>query len=150
MVIKFGGSNKEYYFLSNFYNGDYAMFMFRSEVFRTAEHAYQATKSLHLKDRVSYENIKRAPNPLAAKAESYKIEPRSEELVEEWHKIKNDEMLEICRAKFRHPVLKEALLATGDKVLLEDAGSDYWGVGEDGEGQNVLGKILMKIREEIQ
>lgn len=49
-------------------------------------------------------------------------------------------------------------MATGDEELVEDSvqNSDpahrdaFWGNGPDGTGKNMLGKILMKIREELK
>ena len=57
----------------------------------------------------------------------------------------------ICRAKFfQNEDLGQKLMNTGDAVLIEGNywGDRYWGVC-NGEGQNKLGKILMKIREEL-
>ena len=47
--------------------------------------------------------------------------------------------------------LKEKLLATGDKILIEGNtwNDDFWGKCSD-NGKNNLGIILMKIREEIK
>lgn len=43
------------------------------------------------------------------------------------------------------------LLATRDRMLIEgnDWGDTFWGM-VDGEGENNLGKILMRVREEIK
>ena len=66
-------------------------------------------------------------------------------------------MLDILRAKFAVPELKEKLIATGDAELVE---GNRWHDNRRGkcscekrqnkEGQNWLGKILMEIRKEIQ
>ena len=60
--------------------------------------------------------------------------------------------MEKCvRYKFaHHPELKEKLLATGDAYLEEGNtwGDRIWGVYQ-GQGENRLGKILMKIRKEL-
>ena len=57
-------------------------------------------------------------------------------------------------AKFtQHKDLEELLLSTGDREIVEDTGQsgDYlWGIGADGTGSNLLGKALMKAREEIR
>jgi len=58
-------------------------------------------------------------------------------------------MRKIVFNKFqRNDRLREQLLMTGDKVLIEanSWGDVYWGVC-DGVGENHLGKILMKTRE---
>ncbi len=60
-------------------------------------------------------------------------------------------MLEVVRAKFRVNVLAEKLLATGDDELVEHNTWDdsFWGTC-NGEGENHLGKILMKVRQELR
>jgi len=47
--------------------------------------------------------------------------------------------------------LRELLLGTGHRELVEASPFDhYWGCGADGSGQNRLGRLLMKIREEFR
>ncbi|AUG85284.1 hypothetical protein FDJ20_gp082 [Vibrio phage Thalassa] len=62
--------------------------------------------------------------------------------------------METClRAKFSNPHLAHLLLATGDAELIEGNwwGDGFWGVIEKtGHGHNNLGKLLMKIREELR
>lgn len=42
------------------------------------------------------------------------------------------------------------MLATGDEDIVENAPSDYyWGCGADGSGKNMLGKILMEVRNTL-
>ena len=55
-------------------------------------------------------------------------------------------------AKFtQHERLTKMLLDTGDRKLVEHTTRDsYWGDGGDGSGQNRLGKLLMKLREELR
>jgi predicted NAD-dependent protein-ADP-ribosyltransferase YbiA (DUF1768 family) len=39
-------------------------------------------------------------------------------------------------------------LATGDEEIIENSPIDsYWGCGADGQGKNMLGKILMETRD---
>jgi N-glycosidase YbiA len=56
------------------------------------------------------------------------------------------------RRKFElHPALRTMLLATGDEELAEANPADsYWGIGGDGNGCNKLGKIMIRIRAELQ
>lgn len=71
---------------------------------------------------------------------------------EGWDKLKTDVMYELVRQKFRqHPQLSEQLLSTGDANLVEGNwwGDKFWGVCK-GEGENHLGLILMRVRQEIR
>lgn len=78
-------------------------------------------------------------------------------IIGDWEEIKDEVMLEAIRAKFeQHPDLADLLLCTGDTRIEERTKSDsYWGVvpkkGKPGqwEGKNVLGELLMKVREEL-
>lgn len=61
-------------------------------------------------------------------------------------------MYEIVKAKFtQNEDLKQRLLETGDMYLEEGNtwGDRTWGT-INGKGQNRLGKILMKVREELK
>ena len=61
-------------------------------------------------------------------------------------------MLKALRCKFNdNPELKKKLLATGNKRLIEHTHNDsYWGDGGDGRGKNKLGKLLERVRSELQ
>ena len=51
----------------------------------------------------------------------------------------------------QHDRLMKLLLDTGDRNLVEHTGRDsYWGDRGDGSGQNKLGKLLMRLREEFR
>lgn len=50
----------------------------------------------------------------------------------------------------QHEYVKRKLMATGDRILVEDSWrDDVWGWGENKEGQNLLGKLWMEIRQEL-
>jgi ribA/ribD-fused uncharacterized protein len=53
---------------------------------------------------------------------------------------------------YRHrEELRELLLSTGDRVLVEDASNDgFWGRGRNFHGQNMLGVILMETRTALR
>ena len=59
-------------------------------------------------------------------------------------------MKELLRQKFLIPELGQMLLETGNSPLEETNswGDTYWGVCK-GVGKNMLGKLLMEVRNEI-
>jgi ribA/ribD-fused uncharacterized protein len=128
----------EYRFLSNFYG---CQLNLNGWVFSSVENAYQASKSTDPEVWKQFQNLS-APQ---AKRLGRKIEMRAD-----WDQIKLDVMEELLREKFSIPSLKEKLLNTGSQELVEGNhwGDVYWGVCR-GSGQNQLGKLLMKIRQEI-
>ena len=60
-------------------------------------------------------------------------------------------MEEILRAKTeQHEDVRDVLKKTGKRTIIENSPVDsFWGIGHDGKGQNVVGKIWMKIRDEL-
>ena len=65
---------------------------------------------------------------------------------------KDKVMEELLKAKIsQHQDVLEVLKLTGTRGLSKNVESDeYWGVGHDGSGQNKMGKLWMKIREELK
>ena len=71
----------------------------------------------------------------------------------DWEDVKMNVMRKALRKKFSDPELKAKLLATGDQILEEGNTwhDKYWGVDSvTREGKNMLGKILMEIRDELR
>ena len=68
-----------------------------------------------------------------------------------WEDIKQDVMKSANEAKFRIPFFASQLMSTGNVALVNGVGDTgrYWGTVE-GEGNNHLGVILMKIRNNIK
>jgi ribA/ribD-fused uncharacterized protein len=77
---------------------------------------------------------------------------RKRPLRTDWEAVKDEIMYEAVLAKFtQHTDLRETLLAISDAMIVEHTETDrYWGDGGDGSGQNRLGQILMRVREELQ
>lgn len=67
-----------------------------------------------------------------------------------WDDVKVNVMLDILRAKLKqHDYVREKLLATGERELIEDSWrDDYWGWGPNRDGKNMLGKLWMRVRSE--
>ncbi len=77
---------------------------------------------------------------------------RSLPLRKDWESVKDNIMREVVYAKFtQHDHLKKTLLETGDAKLIEHTANDsYWADGGNGKGKNMLGIILMEVREKIR
>ena len=75
-------------------------------------------------------------------------------LREDWEEVKASVMEAVLRAKFtQNPELMAKLTATGEALLVEgnDWQDTYWGFDVNlGYGENMLGRLLMRIRAEHQ
>lgn len=70
----------------------------------------------------------------------------------DWEHVKLKVMEDLVTLKFfAHPELAEKLVETGDEELAEVNwwNDRFWGICQ-GKGCNHLGKILMKVREELK
>lgn len=76
---------------------------------------------------------------------------RSRPLRPDWEQVKDDIMQQAVLRKFEtHADIREVLLFTGDELIVENSPIDYyWGCGADGSGKNMLGLILMEVRETL-
>lgn len=134
----------DYEFLSNFTNSP---LLYEGETYPTIEHAFQAAKTF---DPVERQKVRAATSPGSAKRLGRRVTLRTD-----WEAVKYDIMLALLRQKFSDPVLREKLLATGDAELIEGNtwGDRTWGcVQVNGKwvGKNHLGKLLMRVRTEVQ
>jgi ribA/ribD-fused uncharacterized protein len=139
-AIEFYHQNKPYGFFSNF--APYPINL-KGKIWATSEHYFQAQKFL---GTVYEEEIRQAKTP----GEAARLgRDRTKPLRSDWEIVKDDIMHEALSAKFtQHPDLKNKLLATGSAELIEHTKNDrYWADGGDGSGKNMLGKLLMEIRD---
>lgn len=111
----------------------------------TSEHYFQAQK---FKDAALRERIRKAKTPMLAARMG---RDRKNRLRRDWESAKVQIMMDAVRAKFeQHADLAELLLSTGDAILVEHTSNDdYWGDGGDGSGHNMLGLVLMRVRDEL-
>lgn len=67
----------------------------------------------------------------------------------DWEQVKDDIMRRAVLRKFEtHADLRDILLSTGDEPIVENSPIDYyWGCGADGSGKNMLGQILVEVRD---
>ena len=132
---------KQNSFLSNFYGCD--VLAPDGLMYPSVEHAFQAAKTSDIKIKHAFQVC-----PTAAEV---KREGRRIQLVEHWDSNRIGIMYMLVKDKFtRNEELKAKLIATGDAYLEEGNyhGDTFWGTVK-GNGQNNLGKILMKVRGEI-
>lgn len=117
-----------------------------NEIFKTVEHAYH---SLRIKPGPERDAVKKQKSPMDAWREGQKYKNNPKLLIEGYEKYVLMEKL--MRAKLaQHSDIQKVLLETGDRELLKVYDTDYyWGTGADGTGENVLGKIWMKLRDEL-
>lgn len=130
----------KYYFLSNFFE---IPVTYEGIIYRNNEAAFQAAKVTDVAIREKFSEL----DPSSAKRKGRHVQLRHG-----WDQIKFNIMYEIVKAKFEQNIeLKEKLLSTGDSYLEEGNtwGDRIWGT-VSGKGQNNLGKILMRVREELR
>ncbi|MFC1812347.1 NADAR family protein [Thermodesulfobacteriota bacterium] len=145
-------------FLSNFYP---ASIILDEITWPSVEHYYQGQKShnpdytskILQKDIASWAKFvgdSRIGNPHIAKKSWFRRHPG--DLRTDWDEIKEDVMRRAVSTKFyQNADLREKLRRTWPAKLIEDSKRDpYWGWGEDKSGKNMLGTILMQVRDQIR
>lgn len=140
MIQKINEFRGKYFFLSNFYE---IPVTYDGITYLNNEAAFQAMKTKDLEQRKKFATL----DPSSAKRKGR----RGIILRNDWEDVKEQYMYEICLAKFtQNEDLKIKLLETAPAILEEGNtwGDKEWGtVG--GVGKNKLGKILMRIRDEL-
>lgn len=129
-------------------------------IYQTAEHWMMAGKARLFDDEEALLKVLGATKPAVAKEEGRRVQNFVPEV---WDKFKYDLVLEGNQHKFsQHADLKEFLLRTGEKVLVEASPTDtVWGIGLAGDdpaaanpvlwkGENLLGFALMEVRSKLR
>lgn len=140
---------------SNFYRRP---FTYKGYDLQFSEQGFMMEKA-NLFDPSKVEAIARATQPDKAKALGRAVQNYDDAV---WSSVRYDKMVEVLRAKFTEPFMRDILLRTGDRVIVEASPYDrIWGVGLDVKdprildeknwrGQNLLGKALMEVRAELK
>ena len=142
-IIEFYRVNDEFGCFSNF--APYAIRL-AGKSWPTSEHYFQAQK---FEDQSHREEIRKVKSPMLAARMG---RDRKKKLRRDWESVKVSIMADAVRAKFtQHAELRAMLLGTGEAKLVEHTeNDDYWGDGGDGSGRNMLGQILMRVRDELR
>ena len=130
----------DYDFLSNFYPCDVT---YKGITYPSSEAAFHAQKTTDVYQQVRFTKM----NPSQAKRAGRKLDLRPD-----WEDVKYQIMYDIVLQKFvQNDDLQRKLLNTEDAELIEGNwwGDTFWGVCK-GVGENHLGKLLMKIREDLR
>lgn len=128
----------EFRFLSNFWP---VVVTLDGVEYPSVEHAYQAAKTLDPSER---ERVRSMPTAKDAKRVSYSLSGKRSD----WHEVNVGIMRCLLEQKFSVPELRAALDATKGFELIEgNTWNDiHWGVC-NGVGENMLGRLLMDIRD---
>lgn len=140
-----GFYTREFYCFDNF---SAFGFVYKDKYWQTIEHAYQALKFENTAPEI-VEEIRQSTSPGQAKILAYKYADKFDAT---WDARKVAVMEEILRAKLQqHPHVQKKLIETANFTLCEDSPVDsFWGIGADGKGQNMMGKLWMKLRDELK
>lgn len=137
MITEF---QKEYRWLSNF---EPCTILLDGVEYQSVEHAYMSCKSSDPK----WKSFCADKNVTAGKV---KRASKDIELIPDWENKKIDVMRMCLTQKYTQEPFKSKLLATGNALIQEGNhwGDKFWGVClKTGEGENILGKLIMDIRD---
>lgn len=140
--------------LSNFH---LCKISYENLIYPSVENAYNAAK-IYIEGDLNATNIERkrrmftSRSPSRAKTEGLEVEKRAD-----WDEVKEEIMYELLKQKFTvYKDIRDVLISTGDdEIVVTNMWHDnYWGVCncsacKDKEKHNKLGKMLMKLRAEI-
>ena len=146
----FSKSGKPYYLSRSDVNhplSSYAKSGFELDgfVWPSVEHYYQGMKFPEGELR---ESVRTADHPEKARKLA---EANREAVRKDWQQVREVMMTRAVYIKCRtHEAVAAALLATGDRQIVETSLYDYyWGCGRDGRGHNTFGKVLMAVRDKL-
>lgn len=152
--IQFTKTKLPYGWLGNMFA---APITYNGQIWRTSEALFQA---LRFEDLTIREMIRIDKSPMGAKMVAKQKENLTKRVVEPMSTEDLENMRLCLRLKFdQHPDLREKLLQTGDHFIFEDvsrrkgARHKFWGAvltNNGFEGQNMTGKLLMELREELK
>lgn len=144
-------------FLSNLHP---ATLVVNGESYSSTEKYYQIKKAEHFHDDITATKMKVLNDPAQIMKLGKNVKNFKQE---EWETECRDVMMTANMAKYsQNPALRQALLDTGDKEILESSRHDtYWGTGlglrskhaltsTDFQGKNHMGQLLVLVRDHMK
>ncbi len=111
----------------------------------SSEHAYQHRKAKEMNDIELADSILHSISPQDAKY--YGNQVKTDDY---WHNIKQSVMYEILTEKVKQcPLFVQTLHNSMGQELIETINYEYWAEGKSGKGQNILGQLLICLRDEL-
>jgi len=143
MTIEFYKEFGDLGYLANYSNHGFTK---NGVFYKTVEHYYQSEK---FSDEELKKKIINAPTPKEA---SNIGRDRSNIRIEGFTSIKNQVMFDGILEKFRQnrDIAYKLIETRNNKIAEATIDEYYWGIGKDKSGKNVIGDILVKVRERIK
>ena len=111
--------------------------------FRSVEHAYQFRKAIEMSQEDLAEEIRQTHSSYNAMEIAKNIRTG-----DKWLDMKMSIIYELLKVKAdQSKVFYNKLISTKGRQLVEDTSHDYWGKGSSGTGLNMLGRLLMTLRD---
>ena len=139
--------------LSNFYPCKVNV---QSKEYTSVEKAFQCMKAEECEDTQTLNAMLKTEDPVEIKRLGKRITNN-----DKWQAVSKDIMFAACLSKFTDNIdARNHLLGTGNTLIAEASPDQYWGTGvhlskvnslnvNNWSGDNVLGQILMKVRDEL-
>lgn len=161
MIISERETDTHLYFLRGILsNFEKCYIKYKGHLFATTEQAFMWEKAVFFNDHESASKILKEENPAKAKKLGREVKNFDDS---KWSEVCYEIMYKINYEKyFQNTRLKNILLNTGDKILVETNFRDTrWAIGLSAEddrvldesqwqGENLLGKVLMEVRKELK
>lgn len=133
--MKFRG---KYAFLSNFAN---VKIKHEGRIYNSVEHAYIASKQ----DTDYWKDL-----CLRFDASFLKKKSKGIDIRRDWKEVRLEIMYELLLQKFNKEPFKSLLLEIDEDIVEDNDWNDtFWGICK-GKGENMLGKLLMRIRDNLK
>ena len=111
--------------------------------FRSVEHAYQYRKAIEMNQHISAEDIRQVHSPYDAMDLAKKVNTD-----QRWLNMKKSVMYQLLNTKANQcEIFRNKLQSTHGNLIVEDTYHDYWGQGRFEDGLNMMGRLLMTLRD---